>query len=85
MDGGQFCALALGGKCGNWEDIYEWEIDFPDDKPKPPFVEPKEPSVITAHYDLSTLLPSTKQRISSIKLLNFIKNKAKFVMLSITG
>ena len=56
MDGGQFCALALGGRCGKWEDIYEWEIDFPDDKPKPPFVEPKEPSVIIATYNLSSLL-----------------------------
>ena len=61
MDGGQFCALALGGKCGNWEDIYEWEIDFPDDSPKPPFVEPKEPSVIIAEYNLLALLSNTRQ------------------------
>ena len=56
MDGGQFCALALGGKCGKWEDIYDWEVDFPDDKPKPPFIEPQEPSVIIVGDNLPRLL-----------------------------
>ena len=45
IDGPHFCALALGGKCGRWEDILEWEVDFPDTVPKPPFVPPVAPAV----------------------------------------
>ena len=40
IDGGVFCGLCLGGKCGSWEDIYGWEVDFPHEVPKPPFVPP---------------------------------------------
>ena len=47
IDGPHFCALALGGKCGRWEDILEWEVDFPDTVPKPPFVPPVAPAVIS--------------------------------------
>ena len=46
LDGPHFCALALGGKCGRWEDILEWEVDFPDTVPKPPYVPPVAPAVI---------------------------------------
>ena len=45
MDGPHFCSLALGGKCGRWEDLLEWEVDFPDTVPKPPFVPPVAPAV----------------------------------------
>ena len=45
MSGGLFCGLTLGGKCGSWEKIYGWEVKFPDDVPKPPFVPPVPPKV----------------------------------------
>ena len=45
MNGAHFCALCLGGKCGAWEDLYGWEVDFPDTVPKPPFVPPTPPKV----------------------------------------
>ena len=45
MDGPHFCSLALGGKCGRWEDLLEWEVDFPNTVPKPPFVPPVAPAV----------------------------------------
>ena len=45
MNGAHFCALCLGGKCGAWEDLYGWEVDFPDTVPKPPFVLPTPPKV----------------------------------------
>ena len=64
IDGPHFCALALGGKCGRWEDILEWEVDFPDTVPKPPFVPPVAPAVIS-------LL--SKKIISSTSYLNMVK------------
>ena len=45
MNGAHFCALCLGGKCGAWEDLFGWEVDFPDTVPKPPFVPPTPPMV----------------------------------------
>ena len=45
IDGSLFCALQLGGRCGSWMDVYSWEIDFPTDVPKPPFVPPVPPKV----------------------------------------
>ena len=69
IDGPHFCALALGGKCGRWEDILEWEVDFPDTVPKPPFVPPVAPAVRSkAFYQLMKYIKvqSNNQHFKSI-------------------
>ncbi len=43
IHGGQFCALALGGKCGAWEEVNNWDLEVPDGKP--PVEEPSKPEV----------------------------------------
>ena len=55
MNGAHFCALCLGGKCGAWEDLYGWEVDFPDTVPKPPFVPPTPPKVNMIQLGLTKL------------------------------
>lgn len=37
-----FCAVVLQGKCGAWEEVNDWEIPVPGDKP--PIQEPQIPN-----------------------------------------
>ena len=48
FSGGKFCALFVGGQCGDWEKIYNFDIDFSGRKKdvKPKFVKPEAPKVI---------------------------------------
>jgi len=45
VDGGLFCALALGTKCGKWKEIHEWRVDFGNrtNDVKPAYQPPVQP------------------------------------------
>jgi hypothetical protein len=43
LSGGLICALALGGKCGKWEEANSWQIEIPGNKPE--VVQPTLPQV----------------------------------------
>ena len=61
--GGTFCSLALGGKCGHWEDVYNWNVDFsgrPNDV-KPDFVPPTPPKVCVKNSVLFKFLNWTSE------------------------
>ena len=31
----RFCSILLGGQCGDWEEVNNWEINLPEGKPEP--------------------------------------------------
>ena len=47
----KLCALTLQGKCGDWEEVNNWNVRIPEGKPEP--VEPELPPV---HFIAFTLL-----------------------------
>jgi len=50
LNGGIVCAIQVGGKCGQWEEVSKWSIEIPGNKPQ--VNKPEKPAVILTFYFL---------------------------------
>ena len=46
----RFCSIMLGGHCGDWEEVNNWDIPLPAGKPEP--IEPTLPENGSATYKI---------------------------------
>ena len=77
VTGGRFCAVVLGGQCGEWEDVNSWTIPIPGNKPDvitptPPPVSRKVQNVVDLKFCYHTLTLAPYIEVSNAHPANSI-------------